>query len=54
MMVDFERSNICDHQPLGSISANRKRKHDMLEKENRDRFAVGMQFAMSSIRPQAL
>ncbi|KAI1401817.1 hypothetical protein F4819DRAFT_456797 [Hypoxylon fuscum] len=50
MIVDFERSAVCDRQSLNSISPNRKRKQDMLGKDSSDNFAMEMRSAERAIR----
>ncbi|KXJ84853.1 hypothetical protein Micbo1qcDRAFT_169890 [Microdochium bolleyi] len=49
MVVDFERAEFCDRQPLGSIDANgqnRKRKRGSSQKQGKDDFARELESAV--------
>ena len=48
MIVDFERAEFYSRQPLGSISTNsRKRKCGGLQKQERDRFMLELDYIKS-------
>ncbi|KAI1370348.1 hypothetical protein F4677DRAFT_451471 [Hypoxylon crocopeplum] len=49
MVVDFERAVAYDHQPLGSLSHNRKRKHGVPHQKNENDFTKESQSVIANV-----